>query len=167
MEKKVLKVNGVPKTVIANPEASLADVLREQLGITGVKVGCGTAHCGCCSVIMDGKLTKACVTKMSKVEDGAMVTTVEGIGGTAIGRAVQDAWVALNVPQCGYCQSGQVMAAAALLSARPLPDDDDIDAAMSGNICRCGTYPRIFAAAREAAGTKMADNVDVVPYDAI
>ena len=123
MEKKVLKVNGVPRTVIATSETSLADVLREQLGITGVKVGCGTAHCGCCSVIMDGKLTKACVTKMSKVDDGATVTTIEGIGTPDNLHPIQLALVAHGAPQCGFCMPGFVVSSKALLdqNADPLP----------------------------------------------
>ena len=145
-----LDINGQTHAVDADDDTPLLWVLRDHLNMTGTKYGCGAALCGACTVHVDGRPMRSCVAPLSAVM-GRRITTVEGIGETAIGRAVQDAWVALNVPQCGYCQSGQVMAAAALLDARPLPDDDDIDAAMSGNICRCGTYPRIRAAVKQAS----------------
>ncbi len=153
MEKKVLKVNGVPKTVIANPEASLADVLREQLGVTGLKVGCGTAHCGCCSVIMDGKLTKACVTKMSKVEDGAAVTTVEGIGTPDNLHPIQLALVAHGAPQCGFCMPGFVVSAKALLDQNTAPSREDVRDWFNKyrNTCRCNGFKPVVDAVMDAA----------------
>ncbi len=153
MEKKELKVNGVPKTVIASPEASLADVLREQLGVTGVKVGCGTAHCGCCSVIMDGKLTKACVTKMSRVEDGASVTTVEGIGTPDNLHPIQTALVAHGAAQCGFCMPGFVVSAKALLdqNASAYPGDVRDWFNKYRNACRCNGYKPVVDAVMDAA----------------
>ena len=124
MKKKVIKVNGVSRTLIVDQEASLADVLREQLGLTGTKVSCGGAHCGCCSVIMDGKLTKSCVTKMKKVEDGAVITTVEGIGTPDNIHPIQSALVAHGAPQCGFCMPGFVVAAKVLLDENPTPSRD-------------------------------------------
>ncbi len=125
-------------------------VLRDVIGLTGTKFGCGIAACGACTVHIDGQATRSCVTPASAVA-GKQITTVEAIGETAAGRKIQDAWIALEVPQCGYCQSGQIMSAATLLAATPNPSDDDIDAAMAGNICRCGTYGRIRAAIKQAA----------------
>jgi isoquinoline 1-oxidoreductase alpha subunit len=123
--------------------------LRQSMGLTGTRFGCGMALCGACTVHVDGVPTRSCVTPVSAVV-GKSVTTIEGLSGP-VAEAVQGAWVAADVPQCGYCQSGQVMAAAALLAATPQPGDAEIDAAMRGNVCRCGTYPRIRAAIREAA----------------
>ena len=119
----------------------------------GTKFGCGLALCGACTVHVDGVPVRSCQTPLSTVE-GKSITTIESMSSTEVGKRVQAAWVALDVPQCGYCQSGQIMSAVALLTAKPKPSDADIDAAMSGNICRCGTYPRIRAAIQMAAGTK-------------
>ncbi|HYL87507.1 MAG TPA: (2Fe-2S)-binding protein [Burkholderiales bacterium] len=145
-----LSVNGNPVTVEAEPDTPLLWVLRDFLDLTGTKFGCGMALCGACTVYIDGKPARSCITPLSAVT-GRRITTIEHIGTLKVGRAVQDAWVAENVPQCGYCQSGQVMSAAALLSANKNPTDAQIDEAMSGNICRCATYPRIRAAIKRAA----------------
>jgi isoquinoline 1-oxidoreductase subunit alpha len=144
-----LNVNGQIISVDVAPDMPLLWVLRDHLNLTGTKFGCGMALCGACTVHLDGLPTRSCVTPVSAVAD-RRITTVEAIGATPVGRAVQAAWVALDVPQCGYCQSGQVMAAAALLAKRPQANDGEIDAAMSGNLCRCGTYPRIRAAVKVA-----------------
>jgi isoquinoline 1-oxidoreductase alpha subunit len=145
-----LSVNGRPYSVDADPDTPLLWVLRDFLELTGTKFGCGMALCGACTVHVDGKPTRSCVTPLSAVT-GRRINTIEGIGRFKTGKVVQDAWVAENVPQCGYCQSGQVMSAVALLSSNRQPSDAQIDAAMSGNICRCATYPRIRAAIRRAA----------------
>ena len=145
-----LSVNGKPVSVDAEPDTPLLWVLRDFLDMTGTKFGCGMALCGACTVHVDGKPTRSCITPLSAVT-GRRITTVEHIGMLKVGRAVQDAWVAESVPQCGYCQSGQVMSASALLSANKNPTEEQIDAAMSGNICRCATYPRIRAAIKRAA----------------
>ena len=145
-----LSVNGKPVSVDAEPDTPLLWVLRDHLEMTGTKFGCGMALCGACTVHVDGKPTRSCVTPLSAVT-GRRITTIEGISVLKVGRAVQDAWVAENVPQCGYCQSGQVMSATALLSSNKAPSDAQIDEAMSGNICRCATYPRIRAAIQRAA----------------
>ncbi len=145
-----LNVNGKPMTVDADPETPLLWVLRDFLELTGTKFGCGMALCGACTVHVDGKPTRSCITPLASVM-GRRITTIEGIGRYKTGRVVQEAWVAENVPQCGYCQSGQIMSAAALLSSNKEPSDAQIDAAMSGNICRCATYPRIRAAIKRAA----------------
>ncbi len=144
-----LNVNGKAVEVDADPSTPLLWVLREQLALTGTKFGCGAALCGACTVHINGQPVRACVTPISAVS-GA-VTTVEAISGDRVGRAVQDAWVRNDVVQCGYCQSGQVMAATALLKSKKNPSDADIDAAMSGNLCRCGTYARIRVAVKDAA----------------
>ena len=144
-----LNVNGKPMSVDADADTPLLWVLRDHLGMTGTKYGCGMALCGACTVHVDGQPTRSCVTPASSVA-GKGITTIEAIGATKAGKAVQDAWVAENVPQCGYCQSGQVMSAAALLASKKNPSDADIDRAMSGNICRCATYPRIRAAIKRA-----------------
>ena len=146
-----LSINEKSVQVTAADDTPLLWVLRDQLGMTGTKFGCGMALCGACTVHVDGQPTRSCVTPASAVA-GKKITTIEGIGATPMGKAVQNAWLALNVPQCGYCQSGQIMSATALLQAHPTPSDADIDAAMAGNICRCGTYPRIRAAIKQAAG---------------
>jgi isoquinoline 1-oxidoreductase subunit alpha len=145
-----LSVNGKPMTVDADPETPLLWVLRDFLELTGTKFGCGMALCGACTVHVDGRPTRSCVTPLASVT-GRRITTIEGIGHYKTGRLVQEAWVAENVPQCGYCQSGQIMSASALLSSNKEPSDAQIDAAMSGNICRCATYPRIRAAIKRAA----------------
>ena len=145
-----LSVNGRPYSVDADPDTPLLWVLRDFLELTGTKFGCGMALCGACTVHVDGKPTRSCVTPLSAVT-GRRINTIEGIGRFKTGKVVQDAWGAENVPQCGYCQSGQVMSAVALLSSNREPSDAQIDAAMSGNICRCATYPRIRAAIRRAA----------------
>jgi isoquinoline 1-oxidoreductase alpha subunit len=146
-------VNG--KTVQSNvsPDTPLLWVLRDSLNLTGTKYGCGIAQCGACTVHINGAPTRSCVTPVSAVA-GKKITTIEAVGATKAGKAVQQAWIAEDVPQCGYCQSGQIMSATALLAGNPKPSDADIDAAMSGNICRCGTYNRIRAAIHRAAGTK-------------
>jgi isoquinoline 1-oxidoreductase alpha subunit len=145
-----LKINGEHKTVDAPDDMPLLWVLRDILGMTGTKFGCGIAQCGACTVHLDGKPVRSCVLPVSAVRDRA-VTTIEGVGETAAGAKVQKAWLDLEVIQCGYCQPGQIMSAAALLAATPKPDDSDIDAAMAGNICRCGTYVRVRAAIKRAA----------------
>jgi isoquinoline 1-oxidoreductase alpha subunit len=147
-----LSVNGVTHTVDVPGDMPLLWVLRDVIGMTGTKFGCGIAACGACTVHIDGQPTRSCVTPVSALA-GKQVTTIEAIGNTADGRKIQEAWIALDVPQCGYCQSGQIMSAAALLGTTPHPTDRDIDSAMSGNICRCGTYGRIRAAIKQAAGS--------------
>jgi len=152
-------VNGSAHNVEVEGDTPLLWVLRDVLGMTGTKFGCGVALCGACTVIIDGIPRRSCVTPISSVGEGA-VTTIEGIDTTPQGRALQRAWLDLDVVQCGYCQSGQVMSAAALLMATPKPSDSDIDAAMSGNVCRCGTYQRIRAAIHQAATSRTkADDV--------
>jgi aerobic-type carbon monoxide dehydrogenase small subunit (CoxS/CutS family) len=149
-----ITVNGEARAVTVSPDTPLLWVLREALHLTGTKFGCGMALCGACTVHLDGIPTRACVTPVSAVGTRA-VTTIEGVTGdgsaVTIARAVQDAWVAQDVAQCGYCQSGQVMAAVALLTGNRSPSDGDIDSAMQGNLCRCGSYPRIRAAIHAAA----------------
>ena len=146
-----LDINGQKIQTDAEPDTPLLWVLRDHLNMTGSKFGCGKALCGACTVHIDGNATRSCVLPVSAVTS-SKITTIEGVGESKIGRAIQDAWVAENVPQCGYCQSGQIMSAAALLKDTPKPTDDDIDLAMSGNVCRCGTYHRIRAAIKHAAG---------------
>ncbi len=145
-----LDINGKQTQVDVEPDTPLLWVLRDQLQLTGSKFGCGKALCGACTVHLNGAATRSCTLPVSAVVD-AKITTIEAIGESAIGKAVQDAWVADNVPQCGYCQSGQVMSAAALLASNRQPSDADIDGAMAGNICRCATYVRIRAAIKDAA----------------
>ena len=145
-----LKINGEQKTFDAADDTPLLWVLRDVLGMTGTKFGCGLAQCGACTVHLDGKAVRSCVLPVGAVKDRA-ITTIEGVGDSTAGAKVQKAWLDLEVIQCGYCQSGQIMSAAALLAATPKPDDADIDAAMAGNICRCGTYVRIRAAIKRAA----------------
>ncbi len=144
-----LMINGTEHTVDVDPDMPLLWVIRDVLGMTGTKFGCGLAVCGACTVHMDGFPIRSCQTPVSTVE-GASITTVEGLD-DPVAQAVQDAWVELDVPQCGYCQSGQVMSAVSLLRDIPSPTDEDIDAMMSGNICRCATYHRIRAAVHAAA----------------
>jgi isoquinoline 1-oxidoreductase alpha subunit len=146
-----LKINGEDKTFDAPDDMPLLWVLRDVLGLTGTKFGCGIAQCGACTVHIDGSPVRSCLLAVGSIGNRA-VTTIEGIGATAAGAKVQKAWLDLEVIQCGYCQSGQIMSAAALLANNPQPDDADIDAAMAGNICRCGTYVRIRAAIKNAAG---------------
>jgi isoquinoline 1-oxidoreductase alpha subunit len=143
VNKKSVRFNG-------DPAMPLLWFLREELGLTGTKFGCGMALCGACTVHMDGVSVRSCMLPVGQVA-GKSVTTIEAVADTAAGKAVQDAWVDLNVVQCGYCQSGQIMSASALLQEKRDPSDADIDAAMSGNICRCATYVRIKAAIRRAA----------------
>jgi len=145
-----LTVNGEVREVDAPPEMPLLWVLRDLLKLTGTKFGCGIAQCGACTVHVDGTPLRSCMLPISALE-GRSVTTIEAVGATPAGRKVQQAWLDLEVVQCGYCQSGQIMSAAALLAGTPNPDDADIDAAMSGNICRCGTYVRIREAIKRAA----------------
>lgn len=142
-------LNGRPTTVEADPGTPLLWVLRDQLQLTGTKYGCGIAQCGACTVHLDGRAVRSCVTPVSMV-GGKRVTTIEGIGETPVGRAIQRAWQEVDVPQCGYCQSGQIMAAAALLAEHPHPSEAQIVAAMDGILCRCGTYNRIRTAILEA-----------------
>ncbi|HEU0224000.1 MAG TPA: (2Fe-2S)-binding protein [Steroidobacteraceae bacterium] len=144
-----LNVNGRDLETDAAPETPLLWVLRDHLNLTGTKFGCGAALCGACTVHLDGVPIRSCVTPASAAE-GRRVTTIEGLSADR-SHAVQRAWLELDVPQCGYCQSGQIMSAVALLAANPAPSDADIDAAMAGNICRCGTYPRIRKAIHRAA----------------
>ena len=146
-----LSVNGETRTAAVPADMPLLWVLRDVLGLTGTKFGCGIAQCGACTVHLDGRAVRSCVLPVGAVGTRA-VTTVEAVGKTPAGKQVQDAWLAIEVVQCGYCQSGQIMSAAALIAHNPAPDDAAIDAAMAGNICRCGTYPRIRAAIKRAAG---------------
>lgn len=143
------KVNGVSQSFDGDPEMPLLWYLRDILGLTGTKFGCGMGLCGACTVLEGGKAIRSCSEPMSKVE-GRKITTIEGIS-THGPHAVQKAWAEVNVPQCGYCQTGQIMQAVALLASKPEPTDEDIDEGMAGNICRCGTYQRIRAAIHEAA----------------
>lgn len=144
-----LHVNGREHALDVAPDTPLLWALRQSLGLTGTKFGCGMALCGACTVHVDGVPTRACVTPVAAVT-GRRITTIEGAT-SDVARAVQEAWVALDVVQCGYCQSGQIMAATALLTTTPAPTDDQIDVALRGNLCRCGTYPRIRAAIHAAA----------------
>jgi isoquinoline 1-oxidoreductase alpha subunit len=145
-----INVNGQTHSVEVDDDTPLLWVLRDVLGMTGTKFGCGAALCGACTVHIDGVATRSCVTTIDSVV-GSAITTIEAIGETPAGKAVQKAWLDLEVVQCGYCQSGQIISAAALLAENPGPSDADIDDAMYGNICRCGTYPRIRAAIKQAA----------------
>lgn len=144
-----LTVNGEPHSVDAPADMPLLWVLRDIVGLMGTKFGCGIAQCGACTVQLAGEPVRSCVLPVGNVGDRPIVT-IEGIGSTPAGKAIQQAWLDVDVVQCGYCQSGQIMSAAALLAANPKPTDSEIDATMSGNICRCGTYPRIRAAIRQA-----------------
>jgi isoquinoline 1-oxidoreductase alpha subunit len=146
-----LKINGTPHDVDVDGDTPLLWVLRDLLGMTGTKFSCGRALCGACTVHLDGQPVRSCQTPVDNIRDSA-ITTIEAIGHSPQGAALQKAWRELEVVQCGYCQSGQIMSAAALLKNTPKPTDDDIDAAMSGNVCRCGTYQRIRAAIKHAAG---------------
>jgi isoquinoline 1-oxidoreductase alpha subunit len=148
-----LNVNGTAHNVDVDPNTPLLWVIRDTLGMTGTKFGCGMALCASCTVHLDGKPIRSCITPVSAAA-GKKVVTIEAVGATPAGQKIQAAWVDLDVPQCGYCQSGQIMCAAALLAEKPAPTDADIDNAMAGAICRCGTYPRIRAAIHAAAGSK-------------
>jgi isoquinoline 1-oxidoreductase alpha subunit len=147
-----LRINGELREVDAPPDMPLLWVLRDVLGLNGTKFGCGVALCGACTVHLDGSPRRSCVMPVSAAV-GHAITTIEAIDTTSVGKKVQQAWLDLEVVQCGYCQSGQIMAAAALLSTIPAPSDTDIDQALSGNICRCGTYSRIREAIKRAAET--------------
>jgi isoquinoline 1-oxidoreductase alpha subunit len=149
-QNRTLLINGEPKTVDAPDDMPLLWVLRDVLGMTGTKFGCGIAQCGACTVHIEGKAVRSCVLPISAIGNRA-ITTIEAIGNTPAGAKVQKAWLQLEVIQCGYCQSGQIMGASALLSKTAAPSDADIDAAMAGNICRCGTYVRIRDAIKRAA----------------
>jgi isoquinoline 1-oxidoreductase alpha subunit len=147
-----LRVNGTEHRLDADPEMPLLWALRDLLGLTGTKYSCGEALCGACTVHLDGDAVRSCVTPLRRAE-GKAVTTIEGLSPDG-SHPLQKAWVELGVPQCGYCQVGQIMAAAALLTANPRPTDDDVVRSLGGNLCRCGTYPRILAAMRRVAGTE-------------
>jgi isoquinoline 1-oxidoreductase alpha subunit len=147
-----LTVNGEAKTVEATADVPLLWALRDIMGMTGTKFGCGIAQCGACTVHLDGKAVRSCVLPIGAI-GGRHITTIEGVAASAAGARIQKAWLDLEVVQCGYCQSGQIMSAAALLTATPAPTDEDIDAAMSGNVCRCGTYIRIRDAIKAAAAS--------------
>src|SRR5690242_13450553 len=151
-----LKVNGKSRNLDIPNDMPLLWTLRDVLNMTGTKFGCGQGLCGACTIHIDGRPTRSCITPVS-VAVGKRITTIEAIGGSPAGRKIQAAWLALDVPQCGYCQSGQIMSATALLSTNSRPSDADIDGAMAGNICRCGTYPRIRAAIKRAAGISEAE----------
>jgi isoquinoline 1-oxidoreductase subunit alpha len=151
METRIeLTVNGRPVSLQAAPDMPLLWALREDLQLTGTKFGCGRALCGACTVHVDGRAVRSCATPLSALS-GRQVTTIEAVGATRVGAAVQAAWVAHDVPQCGYCQSGQIMSACALLSLDRKPSDADITGAMAGNLCRCGTYNQIHAAIKDAS----------------
>jgi isoquinoline 1-oxidoreductase alpha subunit len=145
-----IKVNGIVRTVDVDADTPLLWVLRDVLGMTGTKFGCGMALCGACTIHLDGNPVRSCVTSIESLGASA-ITTIEAIGDTPAGQRIQKAWLDLEVVQCGYCQSGQVMSASALLASNPRPTDSEIDDAMSGNICRCGTYVRIREAIKQAA----------------
>ena len=145
-----LDVNGESHSLDAPPDMPLLWALRDLMSLTGTKFGCGAALCGACTVHVDGEPARACVLTLSAVA-GRRITTIEGVGATPLGKKVQDAWVAEDVPQCGYCQAGQIMSAVALLAAKPKPSDEDITSALNGNLCRCGTYQRIRRAIHRAA----------------
>jgi isoquinoline 1-oxidoreductase subunit alpha len=145
----MLQINGQPYQLNVAAEMPLLWVLRDVVGLTGTKFGCGIAQCGACTVHVDGRALRSCVLPVANAV-GKDITTIEGVGKTPSGQKIQQAWLDIDVVQCGYCQSGQIMSASALLAANPKPTDAEIDAAMAGNICRCGTYPRIRAAIRQA-----------------
>jgi len=145
-----ITVNGIARAVDVDEDTPTLWVLRDVLGMTGTKFGCGLGLCGACTIHLDGKPVRSCITPISAAA-GKRITTIEAIGATAAGKKIQQSWIELEVPQCGYCQSGQIMSASALLAAKPNPTDSDIDAAMSGNICRCGTYVRIREGIKHAA----------------
>lgn len=150
-----LTVNGERRTADVDGDTPLLWVLRDTLGLVGAKFGCGAALCGACTVHLDGEPIRACVIPIGDI-GGKTVTTIEGIGKTPVGAKVQEAWKTIDVPQCGYCQAGQIMSATALLASKPKPTDADIDEAMNGNLCRCATYTRIRKAIKVAAGQEKA-----------
>ena len=154
-----IRINGKAQEVEADPQMPLLWVLRDLLDLKGTKFGCGKSFCGACTVHLNGAPIRSCVTPVSSV-GSASITTIEGVAATASGQSVQNAWLAVDVVQCGYCQAGQIMSASALLAKNPKPTDADIDKAMSGNICRCATYTRIRAAIKQAAGMPTADSRD-------
>src|ERR1700686_3842077 len=145
-----ITVNGKTHSVDVDDDTPMLWVVRDVLGMTGTKFGCGLGLCGACTIHLDGKPVRSCITPVSPVA-GKRIATIEAIGATAAGKRIQQAWIELEVPQCGYCQSGQIMSATALLAAKPNPTDSDIDGAMAGNICRCGTYARIREGIKHAA----------------
>jgi isoquinoline 1-oxidoreductase alpha subunit len=151
-----LSINGTDRDIEADGETPLLWALRDDLGLTGTKYGCGVGACGACTVHIDGQPARSCLTTLASAA-GKAVTTIEGLGAGGL-HPVQQAWIDANVPQCGYCQAGQIMSAVALLERNPDPSDADIDSAMAGNLCRCGTYPRIRKAIRAAAGSMNHDN---------
>src|SRR5205814_6008774 len=153
---QTLTINGKARSVDVDDDTPLLWVLRDVLGMTGTKFGCGMALCGACTIHVDGKPVRSCITTVSATA-GRRITTIEAIGATGAAKKIQQAWIELEVPQCGYCQSGQIMSATALLAAKPNPTDSDIDAAMSGNICRCGTYVRIREGIKHAAQVVTSD----------
>jgi isoquinoline 1-oxidoreductase alpha subunit len=155
-----IKVNGTPHTVDVAGDTPLLWVLRDALDLKGAKFGCGMGLCGACTVHINGVATRSCITPVSAVST-ADITTIEGVGSTDTGKRVQDAWLKVDVIQCGYCQAGQIMSATALLNANHKPTDQDIDDAMTGNLCRCGTYKRIRAAIKQAAGLPITDSREV------
>ena len=148
-----LNINGKVHDVKVEPDTPLLWAIREHVGLTGTKYGCGVAQCGACSVHLNGEVVRSCILPVGSVKATDKIVTIEGLSANR-SHPVQKAWLALDVPQCGYCQSGQIMGATALITSNPKPSDADIDTAMAGNICRCGTYPRIRAAIHKAAGTK-------------
>lgn len=155
-----LSVNGQPRQLKVPDEMPLLWVLRDELDLKGTKFGCGVAQCGACMVHIDGEPVRACVTPIGSIGSGKVVT-IEGIADSRQGRAIQEAWLELDVIQCGYCQAGQIMTATALLTQNPKPDDAAIDVAMEGNLCRCATYKRIRAAIKSASGQPVDDNRDL------
>jgi isoquinoline 1-oxidoreductase alpha subunit len=155
-----IMVNGRPRAIEADGDTPLLWVLRDELDLKGTKFGCGMSFCGACTVHLDGVPTRSCITPVARVGN-ASVVTIEGVGDTETGKRVKAAWLALDVMQCGYCQSGQVMVATALLTRNPKPTDRDIDEALSGNLCRCATYTRIRAAIKQAAGLPTDDTREV------
>ncbi|HVS78309.1 MAG TPA: (2Fe-2S)-binding protein [Steroidobacteraceae bacterium] len=155
-----ITVNGRKRAVDVDADTPLLWVLRDELDLKGTKFGCGMSFCGACTVHLDGVPTRSCITPVSRVGN-ASVVTIEGIGDSEVGKRVKEAWLAVDVMQCGYCQAGQVMTATALLARNPKPTDQDIDAAMSGNLCRCATYTRIRAAIKQAAGLPTDDKREV------
>jgi isoquinoline 1-oxidoreductase alpha subunit len=156
-----IRINGKAREVEADPQMPLLWVLRDLLDMKGTKFGCGRSFCGACTVHLNGAATRSCVTPISSIGSSS-ITTIEAVAGTPTGRAVQNAWLAVDVVQCGYCQAGQIMSASALLAKNPKPSDKDIDKAMSGNICRCATYTRIRAAIKQAAGMPTTDSRDAL-----